>query len=289
MDFKVVVLVLLIKVVTGHIEIDIKVDEDEKVSIKHSGSEINLISDNDINVFKVQRLHNAVKQHLGKEPKDVYLRSPTPWGDLYKTYGWQPVKRVLSIKSARVTRLTMDPVIMLSHDFENLSNQTVKVNTGITQTVENTLTTSWTKEKEYTVSQEIEYEFNVGFSKVNGVTGFSFTNKWGVSEEKSQTQTIGSSSGMETELKPGQAVTAVLSAEAGFLEIEVTHKASLVGNLALNYKKAYRGHHFWGPLIQDVMKTGNLDNEKTSTERIKFGFHVHGYLRVYDKKTGLPV
>ncbi|XP_022828600.1 spherulin-2A-like [Spodoptera litura] len=289
MDYKVIVLVLLIKVVTGRIEIDINVDEDEKVNISYSGSELDLISDNDINLFKVQRLHNAVKQHLGKEPKDVYLRSPTPWGDLYKTYSWQPVMRVLSIKSARVTRISMEPVIVLSHDFENLSNQTVKVNTGITQSVENTLTTSWSKEKEYTVSQEIEYEFNVGFSKAKGVTGFSFANRWGVSEEKSKTQTIGSSSGMETELKPGQAVTAVLSAKAGFLEVEVIHKASLVGNLAVNYKRPYRGHHFWGPLIQDVMKSGNMDNEKTITERIKFGFHVHAFLKVYDKETGLPV
>ncbi|KAH9643614.1 hypothetical protein HF086_000088 [Spodoptera exigua] len=289
MDFKVLVLVLVIKVVTGHIAIDITVDENEKVNINYLGSEQELISDNDIKLFKVDRLHTAVQQHLGKKPKDVYLRSPTPWGDLYKTYGWQPVKRILSIKSARVLHLNMKPVIVLSHDFENFSNRTVKVNTGMTQSVENTLTTSWTKEQEFTVSQEFEYEFNVGFSKAKGVTGFSFTNTWGVSEEKSKTQTIGSNSGMETELQPGQAVTAVLSATAGFLEIEVIHKASLTGNLVVNYRKPYRGHHFWSPLIQDVMKSGNMNNEVISTERIKFGFHVHAFLKTYDKKTGLPV
>ncbi|KAJ8708079.1 hypothetical protein PYW08_010445 [Mythimna loreyi] len=290
MDLKLFVLVFILKIVVGKIRIDANVDKDQNVIITYSGSETDLITDDDRNSFKIGKnnLYSAVQQHLGKRPSDVYLKSPTPWGDLYTSYNWEPVKRELSIKSATVKSLTKNPIIVMTQDFENSSNQTIKVNTGISHTIENTLTTSWSREKEITVSQEIEYEFNVGIAKAKGVTAFSFAATWGVSEEKTKTEVIGTTSGMEVELKPGEAVTAVLSASAGYLEVEVEHKASLRGNLAVNYKKKHRSHHFWGPWIGNVMETAGIKNEIIKKETIRFGFHVEGNLRVYDKETGLP-
>uniref|UniRef100_A0A2A4JM53 Uncharacterized protein n=1 Tax=Heliothis virescens TaxID=7102 RepID=A0A2A4JM53_HELVI len=291
MSLKLLVLVLLLKQVVARIQINAIVDEHKQVRVTYKGIELNLISDEDVKSFHIEEenLKEAVSKHLGKRPRDVYLKSPTPWGDLYETYKWETVKRELSIKSARVTGITKEPVVVLAQDFENISNKTIKVNTGISHTIENTVTTSWTKSKEFTVSQEIEYEFNVGFSKASGTTGFSFTTNWGVSEEITKTDTIGTTSGMETELKPGQAVTAVLSAKAGFLELEVVHRASLRGNLAVNFKRKHAGHHFWGPTIQDVMRTGGISNEIITIETIRFGFHVEGSLKVYDKETGETV
>lgn len=291
MGLKLLVLVFFINIVAARISINVNLDKDQNVNITHSGLETDLITDDDIKSFKIENdnLLTALKHHLGKRPKNFYLGSPTPWGDLYKTYNWEPVKRLLSIKSAKVKSLTKNPIVVLSQDFVNSSNQTIKVNTGITHTIENTFTSSWSREKEFTVSQEIEYEFNVGIAKATGITGFSFTNKWGITEEKSKTEVIGTSSGMEVELKPGKAVMAVLSANAGYLEIEVVHMASLRGNVAVNFKKAHRGHHFWGPSIKNVMQSGGIKNEVTTKETIQFGFHVEGKLRVYDKETGLPI
>ncbi|XP_021195733.3 spherulin-2A [Helicoverpa armigera] len=292
MGLKLLVLVLIIKQVVARIQINAIVDEHKQVHVTYNGIELHLISDEDIRSFHLEdeNLIEAVTKHLGQRPKDIYLKSPTPWGDLYKTYKWETVKREMSIKSVRVTGISKDPVVVLSQDFENISsNKTIKVNTGISHTIENTITTSWTKSKEFTVSQEIEYEFNVGFAKAAGTTGFSFTSNWGVSEEITKTDTIGTTSGMETELKPGQAVTAVLSAKAGFLELEVVHKASLRGNVAVNFRRKHAGHHFWGPTIQDVMRTGGISNEIITIETIRFGFHVEGSLKVYDKETGEAV
>lgn len=285
------VLIALIKIVTAKISIEVNVDNNNNVTISYSGIEVDVITDEDVKLFKVDKAHleDALKQHYGKRASNIYLKSPTPWDDLYKTYKWEQVSRVLAIKSARVTGISKQPVVVLSQDFQNLSNQTIKVNTGISHSVENTLITSWSKSKEFTVSQEITYNINVVFAKVEGTTGLSFSTTWGVSEEKSETVNIGTNSGMETELKPGQAVTAVLSANAGYLEIEVVHTASLRGNLAVNYKKALNGHHFWGPPIQNVMKSGGIKNEITTLETVRFGFHVDASLKVYDKATGLPL
>ncbi|CAH0598662.1 unnamed protein product [Chrysodeixis includens] len=293
MNLKIFVLVVLVKIVTGHITIKVDVDENKNVTITHFGSETNIVTDEDLAAFNVPidegLLQDAVREHLGKRPSNVYVKSPTPWGDLYKEYRWEQVSRVLSIKSVKVKSLTKRPIVLLKQDFHNLSDGPAKVNTGISHSIDNTLTTSWTKEKEITVSQEVEYEFNVGLGKISGTTGFSYTSTWGIGEEKSKSETVGTSSSMEKELQPGQAVTAVLSASAGYLELEIVYSAHLRGNLALNYKKAYRGHHFWGPLISDVMKSGGLKNEITFKETAVFGYHVDASVKVYDKQTGQPL
>lgn len=292
MSLKFIFLLSLLEIVTAKVSIKVDVNKSGNVTVAYSGVEVAVVTDEDIRQFNLNdtNLKIAVSKHYKSgRPRNVYLKSPTPWGDLFKTYHWEQVSRVLSIKSARVKNLTKNPIIVMSQDFENLSTKPVKVNTGISHTIENTLTTSWSKNREFTVSQEISYDVNLIFAKVAGVTGFSYTTNWGVSEEKSKSETIGANTGMETELQPGQAVTAVLSATAGFLEIEVVHKMSLKGNLAVNYRNPFKNHHFYGPPILSVLRSGDIPTEKTTIETIKFGYHVDATLKVYDKVTGLPV
>ncbi|KAJ0170574.1 hypothetical protein K1T71_013945 [Dendrolimus kikuchii] len=292
MLIKIVLLITILGYVQSKLSIDISTDPDDKdVSIEYSGIEISVITDEDISLFNIDtaNLKAAFKKHYGKVPSNIYLKSPTPWGDLYETYKWEQVTKVLSVKSARVKSNVRNPIVVLTQDFVNLSNNTVKVNTGISHTVENTLTTSWNKEKEFTVSQEFEYDVNFLFGKAQGTTAFSYTTTWGTGAEQSETTTIGSTSAVETELAPGKAVTAILSANAGILEIEVIYKMSLRGNVAVNFKKAFRDHHFWGPPIQNVMASGGIDNEVTVYETIKFGYHVDASLKVFDRSTGKPV
>ncbi|CAH2061795.1 unnamed protein product, partial [Iphiclides podalirius] len=274
------------------ISIDINVGTNASdITVVHSGFEANVVGDREIELFNIGKtnIRKAVKDHYGRAPSNVYLRSPTPWGDLYRTYNWEQVTRVLTIKSARVKGVTRKPMIVMSHDFENMSNVSIKVNTGISQTVENTIATSWSRSKEVTVSQEIDYEVNVLFAKASGTTGISFTSSWGETEERAESTTVGSSSEVETELLPGQAVTAVLTASRGALEVEVLYVETLRGNVAVNFKNALDGHHFRGPSIDAVMKSGGLKNEIVVKETIRLGFYTDASLKVFDKVTGVPV
>ncbi|XP_063366361.1 spherulin-2A-like, partial [Cydia amplana] len=47
-------------------------------------------------------LKAAVRAHAGGTPLDVFLKSPTPWGDLYKTYNWPEVKRNTKVKRVKI-------------------------------------------------------------------------------------------------------------------------------------------------------------------------------------------
>ncbi|XP_050358174.1 spherulin-2A-like [Nymphalis io] len=261
------------------------------VEINYSGYDLDIIGDKEIELFNINKINlkKAVKNKYNMLPRDVFLKSPTPWGDLYKTYNWEQVSRLLKVKSARLKESTVKSMVVLSQDFENKSNVTIKANAGISQTVENTISTTWSRNKETTVSQDIEYDLNVILAKISGTTSFSYSSSVGKSEEKSETVTIGTTTNVETELQPGQAVTAVLSANRYNLEIEVLYEVTLRGNVAVNFRKAYNGHHFYGPSIKSILMSGGLNTEVTVTEIIKLGLYTDGSLKVYDKVTGLPV
>lgn len=283
---------LVFKLVSADINISVTCGRNvSDITVTHTGRDEKIVDVEDTKQYGIRdnELKEHIKVHLGKKPTDVFLKSPTPWGDLYKEYHWEQVKRILKVKSATIMGINYKPVIVHSQDFENAFNNTIKVNTGISHTVETTVTTSWSKTNEFQVSQEIEYKLDVLFAKIKGVTGFSYTSAFGQTVEKSEAVTIGTTSGMETELNPGQSCTAVLSANKRYFEVEVKYIASLKGVVAVNYKKRFHGHHFYGPSIADVLESAGKVNEKTITENIRIGFYSDASLKVYDKMSGLPL
>lgn len=288
---KCVLLLFSLEMIHAKISIDVTASNTSDILINYSGLDVNVITNEDINLFRInnKNVYDALKNYFGRKPNNVYLKSPTPWGDLYKKYKWEEVSRILTVKSAVLKNADKKPVIVMSQDFFNYSNKTVKVNTGISQTVENSITTSWSHTQELTITQEIEYDVNVIFAKVSGTTGISYTSTWGKNVEKSESVTIGTTTSMETELAPGQAATAVLSANRGSMELEIVYAASLRGNVAVNFKKPLNGHHFLGPRVEKVMDAGGLSNELTTVEIIRVGIYTDASLKVYDKASGFPL
>ncbi|CAG9572648.1 unnamed protein product [Danaus chrysippus] len=287
-----IVLACLVVFGTAKITIDLETSDDvSDFTINYSGFEENVITDKFKNLFNIERnnLRLAVKSFYGSLPRDVFLQSPTPWGDLYKTYNWEEVKTILRVSSVRLKKNSLKKTSVLSHDFENPSNLTIKVNAGLSQSVENTITTSWSQSKEISVSQEFEYDLSVIFAKISGSTEISFTSTYGKSEERSETVTIGSTSAVEIELKPGQSATAVLTAKKSELEIEVVYVTTLRGNVAVNFRRPYKGHHFYGPSVIAVLKSAGLETEIMTYETIKLGTFMEASLKVFDKETGLPL
>lgn len=85
------------------------------------------------------------------------------------------------------------------------------MNTGLSRTVENTLSTSWSNENEISMSQDLNYEINVGIAQAGASIGFALATTLGIA-------TIGATSNVEEELQPEEAVTAVLTATVGHLK-----------------------------------------------------------------------
>lgn len=128
-------------------------------SVSATGSVQHIISDEERGTFKLLdgQLKDAVNAYFGKRPNDAYLHSPTPWGDLYKTYGWKEVQTVLVPTRATILGITSEPVIVKTQTFVNDSSHTGTFNVSISEQVSNTTTSNWSTGGTLTVGQKFTY------------------------------------------------------------------------------------------------------------------------------------
>ncbi|XP_059047957.1 spherulin-2A-like [Achroia grisella] len=288
MASKYLALLLLVPVVYANIKVNVVASDNEaEREVKFSGRNTAIISDKERNTFQLSdnNLKDAVRAFFGQRPDDAFLRSPTPWGDLYQTYGWPQVTRTLTPRRARVLQVSSNPSIVLRQHFENNSTSSGTFKAQIKQEVKNTVTSTWQKGGELSIGQDIEYGFDIKVLSVGGKTSFSYTSKWGESVSRSETVTVGSESRVEIHLEPGQKVIAELYATRGTMQIQVDYDATLSGSTAVNYSKKYNGHHFWALNINSVMRAGGLKSFAESHEVINLGYYSDSNIVIRDSKS----
>lgn len=273
--------------------IDIKViagPDGKSSDVKATGSIQHVITNDERGTFKLSdsELKSAVNAYFGQSPTDAYLSSPTPWGDLYKTYSWPQVQTVLVVSSAQVLGVSSQPVIVKTQEFANNSSKKATFNVAVSESVEDTVTSSWNTGGTLSISQSISV--GVDFIVKGTVKDtLSYSQDWNVGGSKSKTVTVGSESGASIELKPGQAIEAKLSASRGVLKVRVFYNAYLIGNTAVNYDKGYKGHHFWSLPIKDVMAKAKINNSVKSTQDIEIGYYSNSKVDLFDKKSGKAI
>lgn len=253
-------------------------------SVKASGSVQHVITPAERKAFNLSdnQLKNAIKAYFKKAPNDAFLRSPTPWGDLYKTYGWPQVQLVLAVQSAEILAITSEPVIVKSQEFVNNSSRTANFNVAISESVNNTTSSSWTVGNSLAIGQKFSYGVSFLGADGKGETSMSYTHSWGEGGSESKSITVGSTSGLTVQLGPGEAVIAELSASRGVMKVRIVYNAYLVGRTAVNYYPPYKGHHFYALSINDVMVSGRIPNSIKSTENIEVGYYSNSRIELKD-------
>jgi hypothetical protein len=221
-------------------------------------------------------LKDAVKAYFGKRPKDAYVKSKTPWGDLYKKHSWSEVHRVTRVHSAKILEVSSEPSIIAKKSFDNTSNVGGTFNASISETVTNSTESSWSMEDSISVSQSFSYDVSFLGTGGGGETGFEYSHTWGQGGSESQSVTVGSSSGVSVYLEPGQSVASHLNVSKGSMKVEIVYEVYLTGTTAINYNPKYKGHHFWDLGIAGVMKSGDIDNRIYVTQIIEVGFYSDG-------------
>lgn len=267
------------------IEVTIMAGSDVPTSSASSiGSEKHIITDQEREAFGIKRspLKDAVKAYYGKRPDDVYVRSPTPWNDLYKKYGWEETRTTLTVFSTKILDVASEPVIIASKNFTNNSNNTAIFNASISDQVTNTVTSSWSESHTISAEQKIKYQIGFLGTGGGGETSLSYSHTWGTGGSESQTITVGTSSGVIVELEPGESVVAELSASRGKMRVEVTYIAYLSGKTAVNYDKPYKGHHFYGMNTTSVMQADHIPTTLQFKEIIEIGYYSDSKIELKD-------
>ena len=264
--------------------ISIRTGKDQQSSSIHvTGKVQHVITDTERATFQLKdsQLKEAVKKYFGKKPNDAYLHSPTKH-DLYTTYNWAQTETVIVATSAKILGVTSEPVILKTQTFENDSSIKATYTASISDSVTDTVVSSWQEGGEFTVDQKIQYKIEVLGTGVGGETGFSYTDSWGIGGEKSQQISVGSSSGIEVTLDPGESVIAELSASRGVMKVRVRYNSYLIGTTANNYSSK---HHFWDFSSPSLMSTSNISNSIVTVEDMELGYFSNGKITLKDSKT----
>lgn len=259
-------------------------DDGTPSSASAFGSEIHVISDTEIATFGLGEvsLKQAVGAYKGREPNDAFLRSPTPWDDLYTTYDWQQVTTTIQPVSAEVIEKTIEPVIVSTTPFNNTSSQTATFDVSARQEVRNTVTSSWEQSGSVTFGQTIKYEVKFEGIGVGGSTSLSFESGWGEGGSEAQTIVVGLSSGVQVELEPGEYVFSTIRASRGTMKVKVAYRATLSGYVACNYNPTFEDHHFWAYGVNSVLAAAERSTEVIVEEVLDVGFYFNSYVETSD-------
>lgn len=248
-----------------------------------SGSLSHVITDTERRSFTIggdQDLKRAVGRYFEREPNDAYLKSPTPWGDLYKRYGWQQATTILVPRRAEVLGVSSKPTIIAKKTLKNQSNKKATFSTQISEQVANTVSNSWSESTRISFDQSIKYEVGFLGTGGGGETKFGFQQEFGLSHTKSQTTTVGTTTGISVDLNPGEEVIVELNASSGRMKVRITYDAYLTGATAVNYNPKHKGHHFWA---LDVGAVIGGANKIQVVEDMEIGFYSDAHAKIRNR------
>jgi len=261
--------------------VNLVVDKDfDKSSIKVTGSLLKVITEEQRELFGMgdAQLKQKVNDYFGKAPNDVYTSDPTPWNNLYKSYGWEEVHVLLKPVSAEIIGVTSDPVILATKTLSNTSNITGEFHTSISENVTNSFGSTTTNSLSTTINEEVSYGIE---GIAGGKIGFEFTSEFSETTSKDYASTVGAESGVTVTLKPDESVIAKLSSFRGTLNARVKYEASLHGSVALNYNPTFKGHHFWGLGVGSIMGP----TKQIIEEDMKVSFYSTGSVNLVNMAT----
>lgn len=264
---------------TDGFDIQIVAGADAKSSsVKVSGRISEVITDDDRGNFNINdsQLKNAINAYFGKKPNDAYVKSKTPWGDLYSKYNWTEVHRNVRVHSAKIVEVTSKPTVLSKKTLVNNSNVAGTFGASISESVSNSTESNWSSEDSFSVSQSFSYDVSFLGAGGGGETSMEYTHTWGQGGSESQDITVGSEQSVSVYLEPGQSVVAQLNASRGQLKVEIVYEVYLSGSTAINYNPKYKGHHFWDLSIGSVMRSGGISNSYLVTETIEVGYYSNG-------------
>lgn len=275
---------LILPVFTAaNIQIEITASKNQQgQNVNFLGEQMDPISDIEIQTFNMgdYNLKNAVEAYYGKRPDGAFLKNPTIWDELYYNFNWKPINRTLKPILAKVLQVKSEPIIVMTQHFENNSTRPASFNVGISQSVHNTVFSSWNTAGGLTLGSDINYEVIFGDAKIGDT--MSFSNSWGKGAEESKTMTVGSAAEKDIMVQPDNSVIAELQSTKVTMQVEVTYEAFLSGDVIVNYGEAFKGYRLWALDVRGVMHAGNINNGKRSTEVIEIGFYSDSKIVVHD-------
>jgi len=236
--------------------------------------------------FSSTNLTDAVTSYAnGSTPDDIFTCSPTPWGDLYSTYGWPQVQSMLTVQSATIVEVNATPCIVATQSFSNTTGAPMQCTTNMDYSSTVGSSTTWTTEDSITASQSVSYGIGFPGTGVEGETSLSYSHTWGTADTEEESVTLGTGASVTFELPAGESRVAELVTSQGTATVQVVYQMTLSGDIAVNYSDTWNGHHFWAFDVNAVLGNSNLPTVITATETIVINMYTDASIVLKDGST----
>jgi len=236
--------------------------------------------------YKISTNNGYAYLQGGKQPDQAWVTPPAEHDgiELYSNYHWTPVSTHWTVVSATVEELDQTPQIVKSVPFINNSSETGSFNTGISQSVRNTISTTWAVSAGLSIGAQQKIQYAPGGSGGETSGSIEFDLRVGYSDKAEKSTTLGSTSGVRVNLAPGERVWAVLVATRGVLKLRVEYDVYLRGQVACRFAEKFNDHWFWGYDIARNVLANNQQNPIRQVQTIEIGFFSGGEIRLEDSE-----
>lgn len=280
-----IVLLLLPALSYASITVNIKASAvQNQAFVGHYGKDSNIISNTERETFNItdKPLTATIAAYSGTKPTNVFVKSPTPWGDLYKTYNWEEVRRETKVKSDRIVAIKTQEVTLVKGKYTNNSTLNGTFVCNYVHEIENTVSNNFTGKN---VSVNVTY--NVDLLKgMEPPIHLKFVSDIANNTRMPDKDTIRPDSEVVFNLKPSQSATAFLNATKVEMTVEVNYETSLSGQLVVNYYPRHKGHHFWAYDVRNVLTTRGQSFVQNSTNVVTIQYYTNASIAVVDDETG---
>lgn len=252
----------------------------ETSSISVSGSEVHIITDQEINALKLDDNHlkTAIKNKFINKSIVVASLHRSTQCDLHKQYNW-PEVRVVYKASAEIIELTSEPVIIKEQTFKNNSKLNATFKVDINEALSNTCSSNWKTEGQLSIGQKFNYSISFLGNGGSGESSISYSQSFGIGGQHSRTFQIGSNTGIEIPLRPSESAKAILKSCKGFMKVRINFKVYLIGSAAVKFKSPYNNYDSWSININKV-KCG--EEIVKSTEDLEIGYYSNSCVEIVD-------
>ncbi|CAB3232701.1 unnamed protein product [Arctia plantaginis] len=286
MFWKYLVLTLLPTFAYSRITVRIKPKSDGySAFIDYTGKVVSVISDKEMKIFGLsnESLKNASEVFMGKRCTNVYVKPPTPWGNVFEKYNWDVVKTTLQPLYGAVKRNSSDSVVLGVQEYvNNFGKNNMTQNVNVTLDILEEIIHNWTKGEDLGLGREIYYNINFGDESLGGTTSMIYSVPWGESLFKSRLVTVGKNSTAIVTIPPGGKVLATVTAIHHTMEIQIIYETHIDGWVFCNYENKFEGHHFYAMELRELQHIMHTSMSKFASETITLKYYTDFKVEISD-------
>ena len=249
--------------------------------ISVSGKKSYTITDKEKKMFGLDAVKSAVTSIMGVSPLSISFKSSET--NHYATHGWSEVKVTVTAVSGEITSFDSGPTVLKRTPLVNRSGKTVTQTTTLSQTITNTIESSWDTSESFSIGETIDVSAQLFGAGVKSSTSLNFALQFGQGGSKSESKSTTLEDSVSVNLEPHSSVYAMLSSSFNKADAEVRYEVTLSGYIVATFWSKIKGRAVWELEVNSVLDILGEPISIPITQFIELGWYGESSIGTEDK------